>query len=27
MPFPAIGYLDEYDGGYRWIQASYQLHL
>jgi glyoxylase-like metal-dependent hydrolase (beta-lactamase superfamily II) len=27
MPFPAIGYLDTYDGGYRWVPASYQLHL
>jgi glyoxylase-like metal-dependent hydrolase (beta-lactamase superfamily II) len=27
MPFPAVGYLDTYDGGYRWVPASYQLHL
>jgi glyoxylase-like metal-dependent hydrolase (beta-lactamase superfamily II) len=28
MPFPSIGYVDKSsDGGYRWVQATYQLHL
>lgn len=27
MPFPAIGYVDKSDGGYRWIGHTYQLHL
>ncbi|NJM34078.1 MAG: MBL fold metallo-hydrolase [Rhodomicrobium sp.] len=27
MPFPAIGYIDKTGDGYRWVQASYQLHL
>jgi glyoxylase-like metal-dependent hydrolase (beta-lactamase superfamily II) len=28
MPFPAVGFVDTTaDGGYRWVQASYQLHL
>ena len=28
MPFPAVGFVDKTaDGGYRWVQASYQLHL
>jgi hypothetical protein len=28
MPFPAVGFVDRTaDGGYRWVQASYQLHL
>jgi hypothetical protein len=27
MPFPAIGYIDKREGGYRWVQASYQLNL
>jgi len=27
MPFPAIGYIEKTGDGYRWVQASYQLHL
>lgn len=28
MPFPSFGYVEKRnDGGYRWVQASYQLHL
>lgn len=27
MPFPAIGYVEKTADGYRWVQASYQLHL
>ncbi len=27
MPFPAIGYLEKYGDGYRWVPASYQLNL
>ena len=28
MPFPAVGFVDKTaDGGYRWVQASYQLNL
>ena len=28
LPFPALGFVDRtVDGGYRWVQASYQLHL
>jgi len=27
MPFPAVGYIDSSGGGYRWVPASYQLHL
>jgi glyoxylase-like metal-dependent hydrolase (beta-lactamase superfamily II) len=27
MPFPAIGYVEKTGEGYRWVQASYQLHL
>jgi glyoxylase-like metal-dependent hydrolase (beta-lactamase superfamily II) len=27
MPFPAIGYVEKTSDGYRWAQASYQLHL
>jgi hypothetical protein len=28
MPFPAVGFVDgTADGGYRWVQASYQLHF
>ena len=27
MPFPAVGYIDKTGDGYRWVQASYQLHL
>ena len=27
MPFPAIGYVEKTSDGYRWVQASYQLHL
>ncbi|MBX2806760.1 MAG: MBL fold metallo-hydrolase [Hyphomicrobiales bacterium] len=27
MPFPALGYIDKTSDGYRWVQASYQLHL
>ena len=28
MPFSAVGFVDKTaDGGYRWVQASYQLNL
>jgi glyoxylase-like metal-dependent hydrolase (beta-lactamase superfamily II) len=28
MPFPAVGFVDKTaDGGYRWVQASYQMNL
>ena len=27
MPFPAIGYVEKGDPGYRYVPASYQLHL
>ena len=27
MPFPAIGFVEKLGDGYRWVQASYQLHL
>lgn len=27
MPFPSIGYVEKQGEGYRWVQASYQLHL
>lgn len=27
MPFPAVGYIEKSGDGYRWVQASYQLHL
>ena len=27
MPFPAIGFVEKLGDGYRWAQASYQLHL
>lgn len=27
MPFPAVGYVEKTDGGYRWVPASYQLDL
>jgi glyoxylase-like metal-dependent hydrolase (beta-lactamase superfamily II) len=27
MPFPAIGYVDKSDGGYRWVPHTYQLHI
>ena len=28
MPFPAVGFVDRGgDGGYRWVPATYQLHL
>ena len=27
MPFPAIGFVEKLADGYRWVQASYQLHL
>ena len=27
MPFPAIGFVEKRDDGFRWVQASYQLHL
>lgn len=27
MPFPAIGFVDKTGDAYRWVQASYQLHL
>jgi glyoxylase-like metal-dependent hydrolase (beta-lactamase superfamily II) len=27
MPFPAVGYVDKSGDAYRWVQASYQLHL
>ncbi len=27
MPFPAVGYVEKSGDSYRWVQASYQLHL
>jgi glyoxylase-like metal-dependent hydrolase (beta-lactamase superfamily II) len=27
MPFPAIGYVEKSGDGYRWMQATYQLHI
>ena len=27
MPFPAVGYIEEMDGGFRYVPASYQLDL
>ena len=28
MPVPAVGFVDKTaDGGYRWVQASYQMNL
>lgn len=27
MPFPAVGYIDKTSDGFRWVQASYQMHL
>ena len=27
MPFPSVGYIERTGGGYRWVQASYQLNL
>ena len=27
MPYPAIGYIEKAGDGFRWVQASYQLHL
>ena len=27
MPFPALGYIDRSEGGYRWVPATYQLSL
>ena len=27
MPFPAIGFIEKTGDAYRWVQASYQLHL
>lgn len=27
MPFPAVGYVEAKDGGFRWVPASYQLDL
>lgn len=27
MPFPAVGYVEKKDSGYRWLPASYQLDL
>ena len=27
MPFPAVGYVDKIDGGFRYVPASYQLDL
>lgn len=27
MPFPAVGYVEQRDGHYRWVPASYQLRL
>lgn len=27
MPFPSIGYVEKTADAYRWVQASYQLHL
>lgn len=27
MPPPAVGYVEKWNGGYRWVQASYQLNL
>jgi hypothetical protein len=25
MPFPSVGYVERYGGGYRWTPAAYQL--
>ncbi|MGI9379278.1 MAG: MBL fold metallo-hydrolase, partial [Methyloligellaceae bacterium] len=27
MPFPAVGYVERKDSGFRWVPASYQLDL
>ncbi|MEZ5935772.1 MAG: hypothetical protein R3F54_28455 [Alphaproteobacteria bacterium] len=27
MPFPGVGYIEEIDGGFRYVPASYQLDL
>ena len=27
MPFPAVGYVERTGSAYRWLPASYQLHL
>ncbi len=27
MPFPAVGYVENKDGGFRYVPASYQLNL
>ena len=27
MPWPAVGYVDKHDGGYRYVPESYQLSL
>lgn len=27
MPFPAIGYVDKSESGYRWVPHTYQLHI
>lgn len=27
MPFPSVGWIDRWQGGYRWVPHSYQLHL
>lgn len=27
MPFPGLGFVERTDDGYRWVQASYQMHL
>ncbi|MEM9441974.1 MAG: MBL fold metallo-hydrolase, partial [Pseudomonadota bacterium] len=27
MPFPAVGYVEAIDGGFRYVPASYQLDL
>jgi glyoxylase-like metal-dependent hydrolase (beta-lactamase superfamily II) len=27
MPFPGIGYIDRYNGGYRWVAHGYQLNV
>ena len=27
MPFPAVGWVEKANGGYRWVPLSYQLTL
>jgi glyoxylase-like metal-dependent hydrolase (beta-lactamase superfamily II) len=27
MPFPAVGYVERFNGGYRWVPVSYQMYI